>query len=158
MANTAESILVPVDFSPHSRAALVFAAGLAKRLKAPLTVLHVVHDPSEAPGYYDKIRKKERVRLRSIEDKAGEAMKTFITGLRNERADLKAVLDKAETKLVMGLPVSRILEVVTKTRPHMVIMGSQGRTGLAHLYLGSKAEQVTRLCPVPVTIVKSATS
>jgi nucleotide-binding universal stress UspA family protein len=98
------------------------------------------------------------VRLRSIEDKAGEAMKTFITGLRNEREDLKAALDKAETKLVVGLPVSRILEVVTKTRPQMVIMGSQGRTGLAHLYLGSKAEQVTRLCPVPVTIVKSATS
>jgi len=37
----------------------------------------------------------------------------------------------------------------------MVVMGSQGRTGLKHMMLGSKAEQVIKLCPVPVTIVKS---
>ena len=36
----------------------------------------------------------------------------------------------------------------------MVIMGSQGRTGLEHILLGSKAEQVVRLCPLTVTIVK----
>jgi nucleotide-binding universal stress UspA family protein len=36
----------------------------------------------------------------------------------------------------------------------MVVMGSQGRTGLKHLFLGSKAEQVVHLCPTPVTIVK----
>jgi nucleotide-binding universal stress UspA family protein len=34
-------------------------------------------------------------------------------------------------------------------------MGSQGRTGLAHVLLGSKAEQVVRLAPIPVTIVKA---
>jgi len=37
----------------------------------------------------------------------------------------------------------------------MIVMGSQGRTGLAHALLGSKAEQVVRLSPIPVTIVKS---
>ena len=38
----------------------------------------------------------------------------------------------------------------------MVVMGSQGRTGLDHLLLGSKAEQVVRLSPVPVLIVKAS--
>jgi universal stress protein A len=37
----------------------------------------------------------------------------------------------------------------------MIVMGSQGRTGLAHLLLGSKAERVVRLSPIPVTIVKA---
>ncbi len=37
----------------------------------------------------------------------------------------------------------------------MIIMGSQGRTGLAHLMLGSKAEQVVRMARIPVTIVKA---
>ena len=37
----------------------------------------------------------------------------------------------------------------------MVVMGSRGRTGLSRLMLGSKAEQVVRLCPAPVTIVKN---
>jgi nucleotide-binding universal stress UspA family protein len=34
-------------------------------------------------------------------------------------------------------------------------MGSQGRTGLSHVLLGSKAEQVVHLSPIPVTIVKN---
>jgi nucleotide-binding universal stress UspA family protein len=36
----------------------------------------------------------------------------------------------------------------------MIVMGSQGRTGLARAMLGSKAEQVVRLSPIPVMIVK----
>jgi len=36
----------------------------------------------------------------------------------------------------------------------MVVVGSQGRTGLKNLIIGSKANQVVQLCPVPVTIVK----
>ena len=44
-------ILVPVDFSPHSEAALVCAAELAGTLGNELIILHVVHDPGDAPGY-----------------------------------------------------------------------------------------------------------
>ncbi|MEN8130443.1 MAG: universal stress protein, partial [Pseudomonadota bacterium] len=62
---------------------------------------------------------------------------------------------KAETKLVLGLPVTRILEVVEKLQPKCVVMGSQGRSGLSQLFVGSTAEKVVHLCPVPVTIVKS---
>jgi len=158
MVSKAKPILVPVDFSPHARVALAFAGSLSKRLRAPLVILHVVHDPGEAPGYYDKIRKSKRKGVSRIEDKAREAMETFLGSMVVEHADLKATLEKAETRLVTGLPVSRILEVIEKLNPSMVVMGSQGRTGLAHLYLGSKAEQVTRLSPVPVTIVKTANS
>ena len=156
MTNKAKPILVPVDFSAHSEAAVVFASGLAERLKAPLVILHVVHDPGEAPGYYDKIRKKKIKRVKHIEDKAREVMEEFLQHLTDKHVGLKASLKKAETKLVMGLPVTRILEVAKQLDPRMVVMGSQGRTGLAHLYLGSKAEQVVRLCPIPVTVVKKA--
>jgi nucleotide-binding universal stress UspA family protein len=45
-------LLVPVDFSSFSEEALVFASGLADKLKARLLVLHVIHDPAEAPGFY----------------------------------------------------------------------------------------------------------
>lgn len=158
MASKAKPILVTVDFSPHSRAAVAFAGDLSKRLKIRLVILHVVHDPGEAPGYYDRIRKKKRYQLSRIEDKAREAMDAFMESMLVEHADLKATLQKAETKLVVGLPVTRILEVAEKLNPSMVVMGSQGRTGLAHLYLGSKAEQVTRLSTIPVTIVKTVKS
>jgi nucleotide-binding universal stress UspA family protein len=61
----------------------------------------------------------------------------------------------AETSLVVGLPVTRILETAARVKAGMIVMGSQGRTGLAHALLGSKAEQVVRLAPIPVTIVKA---
>jgi nucleotide-binding universal stress UspA family protein len=56
--------------------------------------------------------------------------------------------------LVVGLPVGRILEVAEMVTASMIVMGSQGRTGLDHLLLGSKTEQVVRLSPIDVTVVK----
>ena len=61
-------ILVPVDFSSHSESALLCAAELAETLGNKLLILHVVHDPGEAPGYYSvKGRHKQ---LRRMEDVA----------------------------------------------------------------------------------------
>ena len=144
-------ILVPVDFSRHSEAALVFAAKLADCMPASLIVLHVVHDPAEMPGYYSRLVKKKRVDR--IPEIAREVFDDFMKDSVRDHPGLKAIR-KAESLMVIGLPVTRILQVVEKVKPTLVVMGSQGRTGLKHLFLGSKAEQIVQLCPVPVTIVK----
>ncbi len=144
-------IMVPVDFSDPSTDALIFAAELADSLSAPLLVLHVVHDPGEMPGYYAKLVKKKRVDR--IQDVAQEVFNEFLKTAINENPKLKS-LRSATNLLVMGLPVTRILQLAEKLEPFLVVMGSQGRTGLKHLFLGSKAEQVVQLCHVPVTIVK----
>lgn len=148
----AAPILVPVDFSPYSEAALLCAADLAAVLKAPLVVLHVVHDPGEAPGYYAvKGRKKQ---VRRLEDVAAEMLRTFMKKIMQQHPGLPA-LAGAKTELVTGLPVTRILEIAEKSQARMIVMGSQGRTGLSHVLLGSKAEQIVHLSPIPVTIVKA---
>jgi nucleotide-binding universal stress UspA family protein len=145
-------ILVPVDFSPHSEAALVYAAELAEKLGNELIILHVVHDPGEAPGYYSvKGRDKQ---LRRMEDVATEMLDEFFRKMKRKHPSLHA-LEQATTLLVVGLPVNRILESAEKVHARMIIMASQGRTGLAHVLLGSKAEQIVRLAPVPVMIVKN---
>ena len=147
-----QPILVPVDFSAHSKAALLKACELAECTGEPVLVLHVVHDPADMPGYYGAVtKKKELVR---IEDLAQESFDDFVRGVMEEHRDLESV-KSIETKLVVGLPVNRILEVADKKHVSMVVMGSQGRTGIKHLMLGSKAEQVVRLCPAPVMIVKN---
>jgi nucleotide-binding universal stress UspA family protein len=145
------AVLVGVDFSEHARAALLYAAEMAACLKAPLVILHVVHDPGEEPGYYAKAIKKKG--LQKMEDVAQEMLTEFVDKAAAEHEDLKA-LGKAHRLLVVGLPVARLLETADKLKPRMVVLGSQGRTGLSHLLLGSKAEQVVRLCAAPVTIVK----
>ena len=70
-AERAHPILVPVDFSPHSTAALLQAARLAECTGQRLLVLHVIHDPAEMPGYYGRVTKKKK--LVRIEDLAREA-------------------------------------------------------------------------------------
>jgi nucleotide-binding universal stress UspA family protein len=103
------------------------------------------------PGYYGQVTKKKK--LLRIEDLARESFDDFMHTVIKENPDVK-LLKKAEKMLVVGLPVNRILEVAKKRDASMVVMGSQGRTGIQHLMLGSKAEQVTRLCQAPVLIVK----
>ncbi len=144
-------ILVPVDFSDHSEAALLQASEFANLMQATLVVLHVVHDPGEMPGYYSKLVKKKRATR--MPDVAAEAFEEFMADTIKENPDLEA-LQRATQLMVIGLPVTRILEVVDHLDPLMVVMGSQGRTGLKHLVIGSKAAQVVQLCPIPVTIVK----
>lgn len=144
-------ILVPVDFSNYSAAALMCAADLAEVIREPLIVLHVIHDPGEAPGYYAvKGRKKQ---LHRLEDVAAEMLQEFMEDVKKKHPGNIAIKN-AQTELVTGLPVNRILEVAEKNNARMIVMGSQGRTGLSHVLLGSKAEQVVHLSPIPVTIVK----
>jgi nucleotide-binding universal stress UspA family protein len=145
-------LLVPVDFSEHSEAALREACELAEAVNAPLVVLHVVHDPGNMPGYYTKVTKKKH--LIRIEDAAAKMFESFLKSVAKNNPDCGR-LKKVDTILVTGLPVTRILEVAKKVDARMVVMGSQGRTGFQHMMLGSKAERVAQLCPVPVTIVKA---
>ena len=144
-------ILVPVDFSAPSETALVNAAELAEKLDSDIVMLHVVHDLNDAPGYYSvKGRNKQ---MRRMEDVAAEMLEEFSLKMKRKYTNLSA-LEHATTMLVVGLPVNRILESANKVHARMIVMGSQGRTGLARAMLGSKAEQVVRLAPIPVMIVK----
>ncbi len=144
-------ILVPTDFADSSRRATVMAAELCAALGSRLVVLHVVHDPGDAPGYYATTRR-DKV-LTRLHDSAVQMMARHVAELRADHPRNPA-LEGAETLLITGLPVSRILEVVQDRQPRMVVMGSQGRTGLKRLLIGSKAEQIVRLAPRPVMIVK----
>ncbi len=149
-----DRLLVPVDFTLFSEEALFFASELAEKLDAQLLVLHVIHDPLEAPGFYAQKGKKRKF-LRSMEEAAKEMMDEFLIKIRKLHPD-NTPIKKAIPILVVGIPVTRIVEIAEKKQARMIIIGSHGRTGLSNLLLGSKAEQVVRLSPVPVTVVKSS--
>ncbi len=146
-------ILVPVDFSAHSAAALDHAAKLSTLVPSAMVVLHVVHDPSDMPGYYSKLVKNKH--FDRMQDAAATAFEDFLAKVV-EAYPKNEALSNIEPVMVIGIPVTRILEVVDTLDPIMVVMGSQGRTGLKHLIIGSKAAQIIQLCPVPVTIVKDS--
>ena len=142
-----------MDFYPHSEEAVKFAASMAELMGTPLLILHVVHDPVDVPGFYTHEEKKER-RLQRMEDVAMEMLEEFLQTVRANHSDVAAT-GKLETKLVRGIPAPRILEAAEQVKASMIVMGSRGRTGLPHLLLGSKAERIAQMAPMPVTIVKA---
>jgi nucleotide-binding universal stress UspA family protein len=144
-------ILVAVDFSVHSAEALRWAADAARRMGAPLEILHVVHDPASHPGYYRKVDNPGGAER--IEDAAANKMKKFLKKVMARTPGLD--LGDAKRTLVRGLPVTRILETAAASQAQLIVMGSQGRTGLPGLLLGSKSQRVVQLSPIPVTIVKA---
>jgi nucleotide-binding universal stress UspA family protein len=144
-------ILVALDFTPDSEAALLWAGGHAAGLGARVVVLHVVHDPLDAPGYY---RRDEGDPLRPMEDVAIQMMDQSLAKIARHHPDLSA-LQEAEKVLVEGVPESRILEIAEARGARMIVMGSRGRSKLPALLLGSRSEHVVRMSPIPVTIVKA---
>jgi nucleotide-binding universal stress UspA family protein len=145
-------ILVPVDFSRHSEAALLIAADLAVCLEQPILVLHVVHDPGDMPGYYSRAFKKKK--LHRIEDAAQEMLEEFLQRIVSEHPNLEK-LRRLDPLLVKGLPTTRILEVAQKRNVLMIVLGSKGLTGIKHIVMGSVAERVVQAAKVPVTVVKA---
>ena len=144
-------ILAAADFSANSETAVIWAIDLAIALSAPIVLIHIVHDRAEGPGYY---RHDKKDAMRPMEDIAGKMMLDFVERLGEKDLQYKS-FKNIETRIVTGLPVTRILETAANIDARMIVMGSQGLTGLAHLLIGSKAEQVVRLAKIPVTIVKN---
>jgi nucleotide-binding universal stress UspA family protein len=144
------TLLVAVDFSEDSREAVLWANREAEHLGCGLMILHVVHDPASSPGFYRHV---EVDWLRPMADLARAMMDAFLKKIREEHPSLSA-LATAEAKLVTGLPASRIVEVAKSINAPLIVIGSRGRTGLTHILLGSVAERVVQLAPMPVVVVK----
>lgn len=146
-----QPVLAAIDLSPASVDVVRWAADAATRFDARLVVLHVVHDPGSVEVYGHQVPKNAK-HVRRLQDKASDKLSEFLA-----RVDADGIGNNGniEHRLVTGLPASRILEVADQIDAQMIVMGSHGRTGLQRLLLGSKAEKVAQLSPIPVTIVKN---
>jgi nucleotide-binding universal stress UspA family protein len=141
-------ILVAVDFSEGSKAALSQAAFIGKRVGAQLHVMHVWDAPEFLPPH----------------EKALEVAATpFRTTLKAEAdRDLERFVKDAEASGVevthafmeSGVASSTIVAVAKRQKYDLIVLGTHGRTGVAHTLLGSVAERVVRNAPCPVLTVR----
>lgn len=146
-----QSVLVAIDFSDDSRAALVWAAKYAGRIDQPLVLLHVVHDSTSYPGFY---RQKIKGELMPMQQVAEEMMGEFLAETQQKNPGMD-VLQTATTEMINGLPPGRIIEMATMLKAGLIVIGNRGLTGLPHLLLGSVAERVVELATIPVVVVKA---
>lgn len=132
-------ILVATDGSKFSEAAVCYAARLAKATGAKLTIIHVAN----VHGYVEVLWHDMKKRYRDEGEKVLEEVK--------ELCDLEGV--DAETLLEEGVPYLKIVEAAKRLHCDLIILGSHGHSGLEKILLGSVAERVIGISPVPVMVV-----
>lgn len=140
-------ILCPIDFEASSNRAVGVAVDLAKVLGASLTIVHVY----DAPVYaYSGAPFMPIVDTAPAIERAAQQMLDRVAAETKPRLpDVKAVLRR-------GRAWEEILGTAKELGADLIVMGTHGRKGLPHVLLGSVAEKVVRLSPVPVLTVRAA--
>lgn len=134
------SVVVPIDFSEESFAALEVACDLVDDM-AHLHVVYVLPalEPTDPGVIWGTIDDESRVRHAE-------------TALRERLADPKYA--RLRIHVAIGDPGHEITEVATAQRAELIVLPSHGRTGLTRLLLGSVAEKVVRLAQCPVLVLR----
>lgn len=135
-------VLAATDLSDASAPALELAVSIAREAGAQLTVVHAC----EIPVFPEGIPPVDWVT--PVTAAAGARLDALVGGLKGRVRELRSVLE-------VGAPWEVVLAAATRAGADLVVVGTHGRRGLAHAMLGSVAERVVRLSPVPVLTVRS---
>lgn len=141
-------ILVPIDFSEDSLHALSYAEDLAAAFGAELLVLHVIE-----PIYY-ATPADMYVTSPNISMLIDEQRTVAEQELRRLAADLEARGRTHRTLLKTGTPAQVIVDAATAAGADLIVMATHGRSGLAHILLGSVAEKIVRHAACPVLTIR----
>ena len=140
------SILVPIDFSVHSKNALKYAVPLAEKFGASLHLVYVVEPtiyPADLgfgqvvlPGVEDELREKGAGELQSlIEREIGKRV-------------------KATSAVRSGNPHQEILREAEDKAVDMIVVATHGHSGVEHMLFGSTADRIVRRSKVPVLTIR----
>jgi nucleotide-binding universal stress UspA family protein len=139
-------ILVPIDFSAHSKNALKYAIPMAEQFGATLHLVYVVEPtiyPADLgfgqvvmPGVEDELR-----------EKGGEELKNLIGEEIGARV-------KATSAVRTGKPHQEILLEAEEKNIDLIVIATHGHTGVEHILFGSTAARIMRLAKCPVLIIR----
>jgi nucleotide-binding universal stress UspA family protein len=137
-------ILFATDGSRGAEVAEAYARALAASWGATLTAMNVLE---LAPGLNPKYPVNELY--------LGELMKQAMRGLAEVKGRATARGISVETRIPTGIPSEEVLAAAETEDADLIVVGTRGRTGLAHVLLGSTAERIIRRAPCPVLAVRT---
>jgi nucleotide-binding universal stress UspA family protein len=139
------TIVVPMDFSEAAHRALEVATDLSKTAgPAHLILVHAYFVPIEIEAL--AVHGPHTI-LDDIHSHASDDLEKMLVGLQDEGIS-------CEYEARDGSPDQVIVKLARDKQADLIVMGTRGRTGLAHAILGSVAERVIRTAPCPVMTVK----
>ena len=138
-------ILVPTDFTDPSHDALATALEFARMFGATLDLVHVAVEAAyPLPPPVDVMTMP--IDLSPVLDRAA-------AGLAVEEKRVREAGVPCESATLIGRADDEIVTRAKETHADLIVMGTHGRSGLAHALLGSNAERVIKHAPCPVLIV-----
>jgi nucleotide-binding universal stress UspA family protein len=146
---TPKKILVPTDFSPSSRLALESAMTLATAFQSRVHVFNAWEVPPYLrPDLTVWVGDVSTTLTAHARGEAEKAMREFLADAKvGENANVTS-------QIVNGAPYATILAMAKEGNFDLIAMGTHGRTGVAHLVLGSVAERIVRHSPCAVLTVR----
>lgn len=142
---TFKRILCAIDFSEPSHEAMMVAASMAVDVGAKLALVHVWQAPFLA-----------QVGAMVTDEMLAKLTEAAASSLAAAKLEVEgAGVSNVDTKLLAGAPWDRIVDELTSDPSYdLVVMGTQGRTGLKRVLLGSVAENVVRHAPCAVLVIR----
>ena len=138
-----KEILAPTDFSERSQHALKYAAELARRFDAKLHLLNVIEHPVTVAS--EMVFEPQRVEdERTANAKALQDLSTNVV--------FQGIATSSEA--LIGVTDLEILRVAKARDVDLLVIATHGRTGLAHLFMGSVAERLIQRAKCPVLTVR----
>ena len=148
MALGTQRLLVATDFSPASSLALDAAAMLARQFGAKVHLVHV-YDPAPLAPIATRGSGAGQLEVgQEVEDRIREELGKLAEGKL-------AGIDVTPALLSAGSPADAICTYAGREQIDLIVVSTHGRTGLAHLLIGSVAEKIVRHAPCPVLTLRS---
>jgi nucleotide-binding universal stress UspA family protein len=142
-------ILVAVDSSKFSAAALRMLITQNQPEKAGVRVLHVV-EPVDTP-FYPELTPPYPA---SLEDVRKGRMKAGRELVARTVSDLREAGFEVDGVVKMGSPGPTVVDAASKWHADLIVVGSHGWKGLTRLLLGSVSDHIARHAPCSVEIVR----
>ena len=141
-----QNILVPIDFSEFSSNVLNYAIGLAEKFHSNLILLHAV------VLFEDDVNEEQR--LQEYEEWVRKREKNINAHMKKNELRVNQKGISVDSVVLRSISAAdAFLEYLNDHSCDLIIMGTHGRTGLKHIFLGSVAEKIVRLSPIPVLSV-----
>src|SRR5579885_924292 len=147
---TFNKILAPTDFSDDSKLALSYAIALAQKFGAEVIVVHV--DQPLAPVMIGDLS--PGLDMGTVNRIAEEQRLMALKELDQEIVRLRDAGIKARSLMRVGAPFLEIIHAAQSENVDLIVMGTHGRSGLAHVLMGSVAERVVNKAPCAVLTIR----
>jgi nucleotide-binding universal stress UspA family protein len=140
-----QKILFPIDFAAHFETMLPWVSTFADKFGATVYVLFVAQDLSSFSTFYVP-----HGNIQSFQQEALDSARKRMAVLKQE---FFSKFPKLETRVELGSPAEKIVELAKKEKVDLIIMGVHGRKGMERAIFGSVADKVVQNAPCPVMTI-----